>query len=201
MSDAFSEADLLPSPEEKRRTRDSVIDRVAAAVAMLAAGVLAGGMVALGACAAPAVFRLAPAPFSGLAMGEAFARFDRVAIGAAVVALFAEVVRTFLARRERPSVAQRARRLSAIALAGCTAVMGLSLSPTIRELHQGGASRGQGEAGQRLDAVHKRAELVGKIEIALAVALVGLHMATVRAGRDAEDDLEAPTPLPPGPAD
>ena len=61
--------------------------RLAAAVGALAAGVWVGGMVALGACAAPFVFRMTPAPYSGDAMGAAFARFDQIALGAAVALL------------------------------------------------------------------------------------------------------------------
>ena len=44
----FSAADLEPSPEELRAARKALADRVAASVAALAAGLLAGGMRALG---------------------------------------------------------------------------------------------------------------------------------------------------------
>jgi hypothetical protein len=198
MSETFSEADLEPSPAERGAKRRDVFDRAAATVGAIAAGTIAGGMLALGACAAPAVFKLAPAPYSGHAMGDAFTRFDRVAIGAACIALGAEVVRTFLARGSRTRVGARIRRLVGIALAGCTAVLGLSLSPAIVELHLQGVQRGQGEAGAKLEALHKRAETVGKLEVALGFALVGLHLFTVRRAAD-EDDDEAPAPLPPGP--
>lgn len=196
MSETFSEADLEPDRAALRR---DLVDRAAGTVGAVAGGTVAGGMLALGACAAPAVFNLTPAPFSGNAMGEAFARFDRVAIGAACIALGAEVVRTFLARGSRPRLGARIRRLAGIALAGCTAVMGLSLSPSIVELHAQGARRGEGEAGAKLDAIHKRAEMVGKLEVALGFAVVGLHLFTVRRSRDDEDDEDAPAPLPPGP--
>ncbi len=199
MNDTFSEADLEPSPAARSAKRRDLIDRAAGTVGAIAAGTIAGGMLALGACAAPAVFKLAPAPFSGTAMGDAFARFDRLAIGAACVALAAEVVRTFLARGSRPSIGARIRRLSGIALAGCTAVMGLSLSPSIIDLHLEGAQRGQGELGAKLDAIHKRAETVGKLEVALGFALVGLHLFTVRQRKLEEDEENALAPLPPGP--
>lgn len=199
MSETFSEADLEPSPTERAAKRRDLIDRAAGSVGALAAGVIAGGMLALGACAAPAVFRLAPAPYSGHAMGEAFTRFDRIAIGAACVALGAEVVRTYLARGSRPRLGARIRRLTAIALAACTALLGLSISPAIVALHLDGAQRGQGEAGQKLEALHKRAETVGKLEVALGFALVGLHLFTVRRAADDEEEDDAPAPLPPGP--
>lgn len=199
MSDTFSEADLEPSPATRSARRRDLIDRGAGTVGAIAAGTIAGGMLALGACAAPAVFKLAPAPFSGNAMGDAFARFDRVAIGAACIALAAEVVRTFLARGSRPGLAARIRRLVGIALASCVALMGLSLSPSIIDLHLQGAQRGEGELGAKLDAIHKRAETVGKLEVALGFALVGLHLFTVRQGKPEDDDEKALGPLPPGP--
>jgi hypothetical protein len=199
MNETFSEADLEPSPADTGAKRRDLIDRAAGTVGAIAAGIVSGGMLALGACAAPAVFNLTPAPFSGTAMGEAFTRFDRVAIGAAVVALGAEVVRTFLARATRPRLGARIRRLTGIALAGCTAVLGLSLSPTINEMHAAGVRRGEGEQGVALEAVHKRAETVGKLEVALGFALVGLHLFTVRRAADEDEDVDAPAPLPPGP--
>ena len=144
MSDTFSEADLQPSPADRAAKRRDLFDRAAGTVGAIAAGTIAGGMLALGACAAPAVFKLAPAPYSGHAMGDAFTRFDRVAIGAACVALGAEVVRTFVARGSRARLGARIRRLTGIALACCTAVLGLSLSPGIVSLQLQGAQRGQG---------------------------------------------------------
>lgn len=200
MSETFSEDDLKPSGEDVSRARRDFIDRAAAIVAIVSAGLIVGGMVALGACAAPAVFSLTPAPFSGNAMGAAFARFDRVAIGASVLLLGAEVVRTFLARRSRQRLAVRVRRLSGIFLAMAVAYIGLSLSPTINEMHLQGVRRGEGEAGERLEAIHKRAELVGKLEIGLGLLAIALHVATIRGRSEDEDEHEAYAPLPPGPA-
>jgi hypothetical protein len=158
-------------------------------------------MVALGACAAPAVFRLAPAPYSGNAMGTAFARFDHLALGAAVVLLAAEVTRTWAAGARARTLWPRLRRLLAIAMAGCGAYVGLVSTPQINGLHQSGAQRGQGPAGVQLDVIHKRAEAVGKAETLFGVALVLLHVLTLPARRpeDADEDDEAVAPLPPGP--
>ncbi|NUP14410.1 MAG: DUF4149 domain-containing protein [Polyangiaceae bacterium] len=203
MSETFSEKDLEPSADDIRRARSSIIDRVAATVGILAAGLVVGGMVALGACAAPAVFALAPAPFSGNAMGAAFARFDKLAIAASCVALGAEVVRTYLTRRERPRISARLRRLAAIGLAGAATYMGMSISPTINDLHAVGARRGEGELGAQLEATHKKAEMLGRIEVVLGVALIALHIFTLRdwTREDPEDEEDAPAPLPPGPRD
>ncbi len=198
MSETFSESDLEPSAEETARKRRDVLERVAATVAVLAAGLVVGGMLALGACAAPAVFELTPAPFSGNAMGAAFARFDRVALGATCALLAAEVLRTYLARRERPRITDRVRRLAGIVLAGAVAYMGLSLSPAINELHAQGARRGEGELGARLEAIHHRAEMIGRLEAGVGLLCIALHVFTLRSRSD-DDDLDAPAPLPPGP--
>jgi uncharacterized membrane protein len=198
----FSASDLEPSDQELGAARRLLVDRLAATVAVLAAGVWVGGMVALGACAAPFVFRLTPAPYSGDAMGSAFARFDQIALGAAVVILGAEVARTWAggARARRP--AARARRITAVIAAACAAYVGLVLTPHINALHHAGAQRGQGPQGDELDRTHKTAEAVGKAETGLGALLVALHVFTLAAPRPGDDDEDAyATPAPPGPPD
>jgi hypothetical protein len=199
VSDTFTEDDLRPSDEEVARKRRDRADRAAATVAALASGLVVGGMVALGACAAPMVFQLTPAPYSGNAMGAAFARFDRIALAATCALLAAEVVRTYLARRRRPHLVERLRRFVGIGLAGAVAYIGLSLSPAIIEMHAQGVRRGEGDDGARLEAIHKRAEIVGRLEAVLALFCVGLHVFTIRGRSDDDDELEAVAPLPPGP--
>jgi hypothetical protein len=201
VSETFSESDLSPSPEERARARAAIIDRAAATLAVIAAGSIAGGMLAMGACAAPAVFGVVKDGSAGAAMASAFGRFDKIALAAACVALGAEVVRTFLARRERPTLVARARRLASFGVAGCATMLGMVLTPTISLLHESGAVRGEGELGAKLAAAHDRAETVGKVEVGLALLVIGLHVFTLRTpGRlDEEDGPEAQAPLPPGP--
>lgn len=194
----FTAADLEPSAEEQDALRRARIDRVAATLAVLAAGVWVGGMVALGACAAPFVFRLTPAPYSGNAMGSAFARFDQIALGAAVVILGAEVTRTWAGGPRARHLAARVRRICAIVIAMGAAYGGLSLTPRILELHRQGAQRNVGPAGEELQRVHVRAESVGKVETGLGVALVVLHVFTLGLRKPDDDELAA-APLPPGP--
>jgi hypothetical protein len=155
-------------------------------------------MVALGACAAPFVFRLTPAPYSGNAMGSAFARFDQIALGAAVVILGAEVTRTWAGGPRARHLAARVRRICAIVIAMGAAYGGLSLTPRILELHRQGAQRNVGPAGEELQRVHVRAESVGKVETGLGVALVVLHVFTLGLRKPDDDELAA-APLPPGP--
>jgi hypothetical protein len=194
----FSESDLAPSNEERRAALADRLDRTAATVAVLAVGIAVGGMVALGACAAPFVFTLTPPPSNGNAMGAAFARFDHIAIACAALLLGAEVARTYLARRASRTITGRARRVLAILFAACTAYAGLALTPAINGLHRAGVVRGEGEDGVRLDVIHKRAELLGKAELAIGAVLIALHVFTVRRGDVEEEHFSAP--LPPGPA-
>jgi len=195
----FTEADLAPSEAERGATRRALADRAATTVVVLAAGLWIGGLIALGACAAPFVFRLAPAPFSGDAMGAAFARFDQIAIGCSAAILGAEIVRTYVGRRARRGIAARARRMVAVVMAMLAAYGGLLLTPRILELHRGGAMRGVGPEGEELERVHVRAEAVGKAEVGLGILLVALHVFTVQARRPEDDDEEdVPAPLPPG---
>jgi hypothetical protein len=110
------------------------------------------------------------------------------------------MARTYIARRDPRSVLLRIRRLASIAFAGCTAYVALAVTPAISSLHQEGAVRGEGEAGQKLDAIHKRAELLGKVELGLGIAIIGLHVFTLRSRRRDDDEEDFETPAPPGPA-
>lgn len=196
----FTAADLEPSEDELRARRRAVVDRVAASIAVLCAGALVGGLVALGAGAAPLVFGMLPRPLAGNVMGAIFSRWDRVAMGLSGALLVAEIARTWAARGRARQLPARVRRIAAILVALCAAYIGTALSPRILELHRGGVVRGEGEQGAELEAVHRRAELVGKIEMAFAVGLVALHVFTLQARRDEEEEEEdAPAPLPPGP--
>lgn len=201
--ETFSEADLAPPEWEVRARRRSRLDRAAAFVAVLALGLWSGGLVALGACAAPMVFGLTPYPYSADAMSAAFSRFDGIAIGCAVVALAAEAVRSGLelgrATAPRERLVARLRRYLGMLAAGLAIVSGTMLTPEIVRLHRAGVRRGVGPEGARLAAVHRQAETLSKGILVAAVAVIGLHVATVRSARDEEDEDEAAAPLPPGP--
>jgi hypothetical protein len=156
-----------------------------------------GGMVALGACAAPFVFQLTPYPFSGQAMGAAFARFDSIAIGCSVVALAGEAVRTLISSRHRQTIAVRLRRYLAMVIALGAVYTGMRLTPAILSMHNDGIRRNVGPEGGELERLHKRAELIGKANVPIAIVVIALHVFTLRTGRD--DDEFVPAPRPPGP--
>jgi len=165
--------------------RDGRIERAAAAVAVLALALWVGGLVALGACAAPLVFGLVPAPWSGDAMGAVFRRFDSIAITCAVVVLASDALRTVIAPRgRRPSPAERARGLFAVVAALAAIYTGVQISPKIVALHAEGAVRGFGEAGMALERLHRVAETLGKIEVSFGLVLLVLEVLTLRARKD-----------------
>lgn len=197
-TDTFSEADLAPDPAARRAKIALVADRLASTIAVLTTAALVGGLVTLGACAAPFVFKLAPAPFAGDAMGAAFARFDTIAVGGAAVLLAAEVARTYIGRHDRRSAIARIRRLVSIAFASCVVYVAATITPAINDLHKAGAVRGEGENGARLQVLHDRAVLAGKIEAVLGLLIVGLHVFTPRR-RPEDEEADAVAPAPPGP--
>ncbi|MBM4375512.1 MAG: DUF4149 domain-containing protein [Deltaproteobacteria bacterium] len=200
--ETFTEADLAPPEWEAQARRRARVDRGATFVAVLGLGLWCGGLVALGACAAPMVFGLTPYPFSADAMSAAFARFDGIAIGCVVAALGAEATRTFLdlrsPRAPRDRRLARARRYLGMLAAAGAIVSGTMLTPEIVRLHKSGVRRGVGPEGAHLAAVHKQAESLSKGLLVAAVATLALHIATIRSARDDEDD-DAAAPLPPGP--
>src|SRR5690606_11640644 len=128
---------------------------------------------------APTVFRNVPAPASADAMTLVFRRFDRVAMGAAAIALVCEGA--LAARGGRVSRLDLVRGL-AVVLAGALAIaVGAHLSPTIEALHRGGAVRGLDEAGLALEQTHRLAEAAGKGQVALLFVALVLLLAKVGA--------------------
>lgn len=194
----FSASDLEPSDSDRKARRARHVETAATFLACSSVGIVVGGMLALGACAAPFVFRMTPAPFSGYAMGAAFARFDGIAMGLSCVLLGAEVVRTFLARKT-PSRAARVRRVLSIAFAACTVYMGVTISPAINDLYKSGARMGEGEGGEKLAQIHGRGSLVGRAEAGLGLLVIALHLFGRRLPENDTDDGDALSPMAPGP--
>jgi hypothetical protein len=150
-----------------------------ASVELLAMMIWAGGMLALGAIAAPIVFGMVPSPTSADAMTAVFLRFDRVAMTCAAIALVAESV---LGRSGGKIERVDLVRLAVVAIAGALAItQGAWLSPRIAELHQHGAIRGLGDSGLALESAHRWSERCGKTELALLVLAVFLVVAKARA--------------------
>ena len=153
--------------------------RITSSLAILAASLWLGGMLALGAIAAPVVFHVVPAPTSADAMTVVFRRFDMVAMSCAVVVLVAEALRGLGPPRD-PMTRLDGVRLAASALAsGLAVVQGTLLSPAIEALHRAGAVRGFGTLGLQLEVKHHWAELDGKAQAVLLAGVIVMHVVTV----------------------
>ena len=148
-----------------------------ASIELLAICVWAGGLVALGAVAAPLVFGIVPTPTSADAMTAVFLRFDRVAMTCAAIALVCEA--TFAVRGGKTSGQDVVRGAVVVLTAALAIGQGAWLSPGIAELHRGGAIRGLGDAGLALERLHRLSETVGKSELALLFVAVVLVVAKV----------------------
>jgi hypothetical protein len=153
---------------------ETVPTRAASAVAALASAVWLGGLLALGAIAAPVVFAIAPWPSNANAMTIVFRRFDGVAMTCAAIVLGAEALRA-ASRRALGRV--DVLRVGASLLAAVAGVVeGTLVSPRIAELHQGGAIRGVGAAGVELSTLHDWAQRLGKAEVLLLALVIVLHV-------------------------
>jgi hypothetical protein len=163
--------------------------RITSTVALVAASVWLGGVLALGAVVAPIVFTTIPRPEAVHAMTAVFQRFDLVAVACVLVILGTEVWRALGyagsgagARREgRPRVGRLdlARMFAAALGAALVLLEALWITPSIVSLHVGGAIRGLGPAGLELDRMHGLAEACGKAEVVFALALIALQVATL----------------------
>ncbi len=152
------------------------IRRVTSIVALLAIAVWLGGLVALGAIAAPVVFSIVSLPTAADAMTVVFRRFDLVAMTCAAAILVSEAISALGARFGRVDIA----RSVVSAVAAVAAVFeGTEVSPRIAMLHAAGVSRGLGSGGTELARLHGVAELLGNAQVLFLAVAVALHVAAL----------------------
>lgn len=150
--------------------------KISTAISLIACALWAGGLVALGAIAAPVVFGMVPAPSSADAMTVVFRRFDKVAMSCAALLAAGEFVRV----RTSPKISRldMARGFSALAAGVLAVIEGVYLSPKIEGLHLAGAIRGLNDLGRDLEAAHHLAELCGKGQLLFLFAFIFLSVYT-----------------------
>ncbi len=165
--------------------RARVVSAVASTLALTALTVWIGGLLALGAVVAPIVFHAIPFNMAADTMAVVFARYDKLAMGAAAVVLATEAARGHLAATSRMTRAGLLRAVVSAVLALMAVVEGLWVTPTIARLHAEGAVRGVGEAGAALASAHGLAEQLGKGQALLAIVLIALHVVTLGERGDA----------------
>jgi len=161
--------------------------RIPTTVALVALTVWVGGLLALGAIVAPVAFGTLPRDLAAGMMAIAFARFDKVAMGAAAVVLGSEAWRLRGSAAVVLDRASMARVIVSVIVTGLACADGLWLTPTITTLHTQGAVRGVGEAGAALASAHALAEQSGKAQVLLAIALIALHVYTLPSRKAARD--------------
>lgn len=138
-----------------------------------------GGLVGLGAFAAPGVFGALERERAGAVMVPIFSRFDRFA--AVLVALFAAAEVARIVGRGLGSWPARLRAAASAVLVAAGLLSSLWFGPRIGALFQAGARRGSGEAGRALDRAHVAAETAGKA--AAGAAAVWLVLAAFERRR------------------
>jgi hypothetical protein len=150
------------------------MQRAASTVALLAVAVWLGGLVALGAVAAPIVFSRVSFPSNADAMTAVFRRFDLIAMSCAAILLASEAVRAVARTPFAPR--DHARAGTSILAAALAVFEGTHVSPRIAELHAAGAVRGLGDDGMELSRLHDWAEWCGMAQIGLLTAVVVLQV-------------------------
>jgi uncharacterized membrane protein len=162
-----------------QRTND-LVAAAAEAVATLAMALWLGGLLALGALAAPTVFGELERDSAGTVMGTIFGKFDRMVLVLVVVFAVAETVRTYMDRDRLGSALARIRLSLAVLLVALALISSLWLTPGINEMFAEGVRRGVGEAGQRMDRMHAWSETLGKLAAASAAAWIAIGNFTGR---------------------
>jgi uncharacterized membrane protein len=168
--------------------------RITSTLALVAAAVWVGGMLTLGALVAPVVFTMIPAPGAADAMTVVFERFDTVALVCVAVIVASEACRSVGATLDlRPGSGAAspedigrldlARMATGAFGAALVLLQALWITPVIAALHRGGAIRGVGAEGLELDRIHGYAETCGKAQAIVGLALIALHVFTLRRAK------------------
>lgn len=146
---------------------------VGTSLQLLGLALMVGGMLALGAFTAPAVFGGLPREMAAPVMATIFTRYDMALVVALVLVLIGEGLRW---RSQALLVKSRLNGLRAILLVGLTGALLYStqiINPQIEHLNRSGVHRNlQTPEGQRFEGLHKRSESFYKLEMLAALLLL-----------------------------
>ncbi len=145
---------------------------IASVIGGLAVAVWLGGLLALGAIAAPLIFANVSFPQSADGMTLVFRRFDMVAMTCAAIAMASEAAK--VAARVAFGRVDHLRAGLTVVAAILAVVEGTLVSPRIAALHGAGVMRGMGVAGETLSHLHDMAEALGKTELVLLAIVLSL---------------------------
>jgi hypothetical protein len=139
----------------------------------LGLALMAGGMLALGAVAAPLVFKSLPREAAAPLMASIFRHYDLVLLGALGLTLLGEMLR--IASRQmlwHPKVAM-VRGLILLSLTGMLLYSTTGVNPQIAALNRAGVHRNlQTEEGRHFERLHKLSEKLYKLSLLCSVCLI-----------------------------
>lgn len=139
---------------------------------VLGLALMIGGMLALGAFTAPLVFKTLPRDEAGLLMGQIFARYDQVLLGALVMCLMGEGLRWASGSGQLGLK----EGLFAI-LSGCVLYSTLALTPQIQAYQaqkQTPSAVGTSISAESFSKTHSLAETLYKAQLLMAIVLIFL---------------------------
>lgn len=139
----------------------------------LGLALMIGGMLALGAFVAPALFANVPRLYAGKTMTLIFMRYDNVLLAGIILVVAGEVIRA-AAIGIAPRLISAVRLATVVLLTAMTAYSLFVIHPPIEQYQQQGVLRGVGEAGYRFDQLHKQSEALYKSQLLVAVVLLVL---------------------------
>jgi hypothetical protein len=143
------------------------LNRVIQTLQRLFLGIIIGGILVLGACVAPMVFRSLPPFEAATLMGPMFKRFDSWLFYLTIGVLIVEII---LQSWQKSIVLWRTLLLSAL-----LAMVSMSifvLNPGVDALHQQGVRRGTDQKGSELNRLHRQAEGAYKVIVVLSIGLL-----------------------------
>ncbi len=140
----------------------------------LGLALMIGGMLALGAFTAPAVFHAFPKEDAGRVMTLIFRRYDIVLTASLILILFVEISRHFRKGFQfSPLPLRRYLVLIPLLLIGIYAQD--FIHPQIEQYQKAGVIRGVGQAGLKFDRLHHQSEAFYKLELLFAVLLLMMN--------------------------
>jgi hypothetical protein len=157
----------------------SLIFHSGTALLLLGLALMIGGMLALGAFTAPALFKYLPRPEAGVVMTQIFSRYDSMLLVALGLVVLGEGLR-LVSTGGIPSwtLLPSLRVGLLVALTGLMLYSTQKLTPTIAQLQQSGqnptGTAATTETRTEFTQTHKLSEQLYKIELLLAVLLLVL---------------------------
>jgi Domain of unknown function (DUF4149) len=130
-----------------------------------------GGMLALGAFVAPALFHNFPLPEAGIVMTAIFRRYDIVLAVSVAFILMGEIIHLSTVGFSK-QLKDRFRLVMVLLIAIVSFFSLVLIHPKMEGYQKAGVVRGVGETGMQFDKLHKQSETLYKAQLILAVILL-----------------------------